>query len=97
MAGRIKITPDQMRSRAGEYRVQADAVHTVIDKMDQLLRYLQDEWEGASSQAYAARFNELRPGFVNAESLIREIAQSLDTTAQTLESTDNQIASQFKG
>ena len=97
MAGQIRITPDQMRSRANEYRVEADNVGNVISKMDSLLSALQSEWEGESSRAYASRFNELRPSFVKAQYLINEISQSLDTTAQTLEETDANIASAFRG
>lgn len=96
MAGQIRITPDQMRSRANEYRTEAENVGNVISKMDSLLAALQTEWEGESSRAYEARFNELRPGFVRAQDLINEIAQSLDSTAQSLEETDANIASAFR-
>ena len=54
----------------------------VISRMDSLLSALQSEWEGEASNAYASRFQELRPGFVRAQELITEIAQSLDSTAQ---------------
>ena len=96
MAGQIRITPDQMRSRAGEYRAQANTVQEVISKMDTLLNTLQGEWEGQASQAYAQRFSELRPGFVKAEDLINEIAQSLDAAAQTLETSDQNAATGFR-
>ncbi|RGN21482.1 WXG100 family type VII secretion target, partial [Agathobacter rectalis] len=33
-AGQIRMTPDTMRERAGEYRTEADNVQSVIDKMD---------------------------------------------------------------
>lgn len=92
MAGQIRITPDQMRSRANEYRVEAENVQGVIAKMDSLLSQLQGEWEGEASRAYAARFQELRPGFVQAKELIDEIARALDNTAMALEETDAQIA-----
>ena len=92
MAGQIRITPDQMRSRANEYRIEAENVQGVIRKMDSLLSQLQSEWEGESSRAYANRFGELRPGFVQAKNLIDEIARALDNTAATLEETDAQIA-----
>lgn len=97
MAGQIRITPDQMRSRAGEYRQQQDQVGEVISRMDSLLLQLQGEWEGSASQAYAERFSELRPGFVKAQELIGEIAQALDATARSLEETDASIAAQFRG
>lgn len=95
MASQIRITPDQMRARAGEYRNEAETVNGVISKMDTLLSNLQSEWEGAASESYAARYLELKPGFQKAEQLIREIAQALDSTANIVEETDNDIASQF--
>ena len=97
MAGQIRITPDQMRMRAGEYRTEAENVGQVISKMDSLLAALQEEWEGSAATAYAGRFQELRPSFVAAQDLITEIASSLDATAQALEGTDANIASQFRG
>jgi WXG100 family type VII secretion target len=97
MANQIRITPDQMRERANQYRNEADTVNGVIGKMDSLLQQLQSEWEGSASESYAARYQELKPKFVKAENLIREIASALDTTAKTVEETDQTIASQFKG
>ena len=96
MAGQIRITPDQMRARANEYRTEAERVQSVIGKMDSLLGALQGEWEGAASRAYAARFTELRPGFVKARELIDEIARALDNTALRLEDTDAQIAASLR-
>lgn len=93
--GQIRISPDQMRERAGQYRVEADTVNGVISKMDSLLQQLQSEWEGASSEAYAARYQELRPGFTKAEELIREIAAALDSTAKIIENADEDIASKI--
>lgn len=97
MANQIRITPDQMRERANQYRTEADNVNGVIRKMDSLLQMLQDEWEGAASESYALRYEELKPAFQNAEELIREIAQALDSTAKIVEDTDASIASQFRG
>lgn len=97
MANQIRITPDDMRGRANEYRTEADNVNGVISKMDTLLTALQSEWEGASSEAYAERYAELKPGFEKAEELIREIADALDATAQIIEETDSDIASQLRG
>ena len=97
MANQIRITPDQMRERASQYRTEAGTVNGVIRKMDSLLQLLQGEWEGAASESYAARYKELKPGFVKAEELIREIAAALDSTAKIVEETDTNIANQFKG
>ena len=97
MANQIRITPDQMRERATQYRAEADTVNGVISKMDSLLQQLQGEWEGAASESYATRYQELKPGFMKAEALIREIATALDSTARIIEETDADIANQFRG
>lgn len=96
MASQIRMTPEKMRSRAGEYTTQANNLQSIITKMDTLLKNLQGEWEGSASEAYAARFAELRPGFVKANDLIDEISAALKSTAQIVEETDNSIASQFR-
>lgn len=96
MANQIRITPDQMRSRAGEYRGQADIVNGVIGKMDVLLQQLQTECEGMAIESYSARYLELKPNFLRAEELIREIAAALDTYAKVVEETDEELARQFK-
>ena len=96
MAGQIRMSPDQMRSRATEYRQQGGKVDEVIKKMDQLLTTLQGEWEGAASQGFATRYNELKPGFVKAYELINEIAAALDASAKIVEETDLEIGNQFR-
>lgn len=95
MAQQIRMTPDSMRARAGEYRSEAESVNQVISNMDSLLEKLQSEWEGSASDSYANRYQDLKPGFQKAEELIREIAAALDATAQIVEETDQSIANQF--
>ena len=96
MAGRIRMTPETMRQRAGEYTTQANNLQSIITKMDALLRQLQSEWEGNASEAYAAKFAELRPGFVKAKELIDEISTALKNTAEIVSQTDQNIANQFR-
>lgn len=93
--GTIRMTPDMMRSRAGEYRTEAQNVADVITKMDSLLENLLAEWEGTSAESYAARFAELRPSFVSAKDLIDAIAADLDKSANAMESFDQELARQY--
>lgn len=97
MANQIRMTPDAMRSRANEYRIEASNVESVIHKMDNLLTQLQSEWEGKASESYADRYAALRPSFVAAYDLINEIAKSLDESARIMGETDDAIANAFKG
>ena len=97
MANQIRMTPDTMRTRAGEYNTEAGTIAEVISKLDALLEQLQSEWEGAAAEAYAAKFSELRPSFTEAQNLLEEISQALHRTAEIVETTDNEIAGQFAG
>ncbi len=97
MANQIRIAPETMRERAKAYRAEADIVGGVIKKMDSLLSQLMGEFEGDASQAFNDRYKELRPGFVKAEELVREIATSLDATAKVYEETDGKIAGLMRG
>ena len=96
MSNQIRVTPDQMRAQAKQYVIEADKVNGTIARLDSLLKELQSEWEGDASVAFANRFNELRPGFVKAEELIREISAALNATANTIEQTDEEIAKKYR-
>jgi len=96
MANQIRMTPETMRTRATEYGRQADTLKEVITTMDNLLNQLQSEWEGAASESYAQKYEELKPGFQKAEQLIRDIQAALKKTADIVENTDADIASQFR-
>ena len=44
MAGQIRITPEQMRARASEFRTEGANFQDVIGKMKNLIGVLQEEW-----------------------------------------------------
>lgn len=96
MANQLRISPDQLRERANQYRIEADKMEMVIARMDSLLAALQSEWEGVAFEAFAARYQELKPGFMKSEELIREIAAAMDSTARAFEEMDQTIAAQMR-
>lgn len=91
----IKMTPEEVRASAKQYRAQAEVVDGVNKKMDSLLNQLQNQWEGSGSQSFAARYGELKPSFVKAVELINEIATALDGAANALERGDTEAARLF--
>lgn len=84
----IQMTPDDIRTRAGEYSAQATNLEGIITKMESLLSQLQSEWKGQAAEGFAYKFNELKPGFVKARDLINEIATQLNNTANKMETAD---------
>jgi WXG100 family type VII secretion target len=98
MAGQIRITPDVMDQRAGEYRQRESEVNDIISKMDGMLNTLMSEWEGDAARSYQERWTgDLKPSFQRASQLIEEIAVALNKTAGILRDTDAQIAAQLRG
>ena len=95
MSGQIRITPEQMRGRASEFRNEGQNFEQCILKMQSLIDVLQDEWEGAASQSFASQFSSLKPSFEKVRNLIDEIGGQLDATASAVENLDNEIASKF--
>jgi WXG100 family type VII secretion target len=95
MAGQIRMTPEQMRQRAGEFRVEGDNTELVIDKMQRLIDTLRSEWEGVAAQRFDEQFQELKPSFQKMRELITDISTQLDQTANAVEQLDQDIASKF--
>lgn len=96
-AGQIRMTPDTMRRRADEYHREGEELGQSISRMDKLLQTLQGEWEGAAMDEYATRWVSLKKSIQSAQTLIYEIEAALDKTAEIVEQTDKDIASQFRG
>ena len=96
MSGQIRMTPEQMRGRAGEVRNQGETFQEVINRMGNIINELQTEWEGQASQAFAEQFNRLKPSFNDMRQLIDDIGTQLDATANAVEQLDQDIASRFR-
>ncbi|WOO86745.1 WXG100 family type VII secretion target [Mollicutes bacterium LVI A0039] len=95
MAGQIRITPDEMRSRAVDYTSRREELTTLISNLDTLLATLREEWEGSASEQFDSQWQEIKPGFNNCEQLLDTITAQLNQTAQAMESLDAEIASQM--
>ena len=95
MAGQIRMTPEQMNSRASEVRGQRDAFEDLINKMQGIIDELLTEWEGAASASYAQQFDDLKPSFDNMKKLLDDMATQLDKTAEAVKALDEEIASKF--
>ncbi len=95
MAGQIRLTPDDMRGRSREYHSEGEKFQETINNMERLLNQLQEEWEGKASEAFKARFEELKPAFNQTKELIDDIAQKLEGTANQLENLDLELSKQI--
>ena len=97
MSQLISVTPEEMEDRANSYLQQSEEIERVIGIMDGLLRDLQNEWKGNASEAYAQRYEELRPNFVSAQDLAKEISDALYKVAAQYRETDDALAQAVSG
>ncbi|MFD2922407.1 WXG100 family type VII secretion target [Halobacillus shinanisalinarum] len=97
MSNNIRLTPDELREFARQYNTESSNVQELISRLDGMSGQLQEIWEGASSEAFASQYQELRPSFERMSTLLAEVSQQLNSTATTLEDTDQQIAGQIRG
>lgn len=93
----IRMSPDTMRERALQTDRQAETMQNLISAMESLLNTLKAEWEGEAMKGYEDRYNQIKPVLKNANELLIEIAKNLRATANIVEQTDMQIASQYRG
>ncbi|MGM8366791.1 WXG100 family type VII secretion target [Virgibacillus sp. W0181] len=97
MSGMIRLSPQELRDVARRYGVESSNVSNIIGNLDGLRDHLNQIWEGNSKEAFIGQYEELRVSFVRMVELLEEVNMQLNTTAQTLEDTDTQIAGQIRG
>ncbi|MGE7604660.1 WXG100 family type VII secretion target [Peribacillus sp. NPDC097675] len=93
----IRVTPSELKDVARQYDNESQQVTDIIGRLDKMRDHLVGIWEGASSQAFVGQYEELKPSFNDMARLLNEVSQQLTKSAQILEDTDNQIASQIRG
>lgn len=94
----ISVSPDELRDKADEFRTNMDEQKDIISDSKSLLDELVDDgFEGATSQAFIDKFEELEPDLTAAAELLGEIAEALDQAAENFEELDLDMAGSLNG
>lgn len=89
----ISVTPDELRDKADEFRTNMEEQTDIIKDSKSLLDELVDDgFEGSTSDAFIAKFDELEPDLIAAAELLGEIADALDQAADNFEDLDEEMA-----
>lgn len=97
MSGQIRVTPAELYSTANQYANESGMVTEQVSRLNGLIEHLNSIWEGASSQAFANQYEELKPSFLKMAELLQDVSTQLNSTGKVLEDTDQQIANQIRG
>jgi WXG100 family type VII secretion target len=95
MAATIRITPEELRTTASNMTNHANDVLQIIASMEQEVVNLDANWDGASQNAYIPLFQEMSKAIHDQidQVIIQGLSPSLSAIANTLEQTDEELAS----
>lgn len=94
-AGKIMMTPEEMNSYAQQYKSGSSEIANLSSKLNSLESTIEQEWQGRGFDQFDAEFKQLKPKVDQFAQLLSEIADKLNKSAQAMQDTDQQIASQF--
>ena len=99
MAGRIAMTPEELRDAATFLDNSREDINEKINSVESKVNEVADNWEGAAQSTFIDGFtNDMLPLLKSDfPSILEGIAAQLRGAADALESADEEIANAFKG
>jgi len=91
--GRIKISPEQVRSVAGQFRSKSQESGAMVQQLSSAVKGLEADWEGMSAQRFYGDFQQWQQQMNKYVELLAGISGELERVANTIEQTDQQLAS----
>lgn len=95
MAGRIMITPDELRTSSANFKTKAEEISSIISYLNNEVANLENTWDGAAQDQFFVAYDNSQQTLNQFPEILNGIAMQLDAVAQTLEDTDSALASQL--
>ncbi len=90
--GRIKISPEQVKSVASQFRSKSQESGTMAQQLTSAVKGMEAEWEGMAAQRFYSDFTQWQQQMNKYVDLLNGIATQLDSIADTLGGIDQQLA-----
>jgi len=87
----IQVTPELLQGKATEVRGLKSNHDDTMQKLNNLIRALNEQWKGSAQDAFVAKFESMQPQFKNFSEMLEGYAKLMDTAARELQSTDQQL------
>lgn len=91
----IKLTPDELRSDAEQYRRSGEMIQEMLGKLDGTHQNIGANWEGTAWQKFDQQYHELSRKVRDFEQLMNDINKQLNDVARIVEETDATMAQQI--
>ncbi|AFQ16742.1 MULTISPECIES: WXG100 family type VII secretion target [Bacillus] len=95
MAGQIRMSPEELKSKAARYGQGANQIEDILSQLQNLQNELRGEWEGRAFEGFDQQFNQLKPKVQNFAQLLQEINMQLNKTAEAVASHDEELSRNF--
>lgn len=95
MAGQIRMSPDQLQSKAKRYGQSSQQIDQILRDLSNLQEELRGEWEGRAFERFDDQFRELKPKVQEFSQLMVEIEMQLTKTAEAVAQQDQALSQNF--
>jgi len=92
MDGRIKLTPDQLRSLATDFQAKSANVLDILYQLNDQVFNLESVWDGAARAIYFDEYRMLQDPLKQFPQALDGIARTLEQVANTFEESDHALA-----
>ncbi|MBM6614790.1 WXG100 family type VII secretion target [Desemzia sp. RIT804] len=93
--GQIKLTPEELRTSAVKYTNGSTDIDNVLSILTSEQEAIRENWEGTAFESFDNQFTELKPKIQEFSQLLQDINTQLNSVADTIEQTDQDIAGQI--
>lgn len=91
----IQITPEVLRSKAGEVRSLKSEHDDAMAKLRSLVHSLNETWKGGAQDAFVAKFESMQSSFISFSEMLDGYAKLMDIAATEIENTDIGLQKRF--
>ena len=95
MAGRIAVTPDQLRQQARVYLEARDMVMEMKAKVEAMNNQIAEQWQGGAFESYLQQYQQHATHINQFSDLLVDVNSQLNKYANTVEERDQQDATAF--
>lgn len=97
MAKEIMLTPEELRTKAGDIRKYKNSHEDIMNRMTNLVGSVCTVWRGDAQDAFVAKYMGMKSTFTNFEAALESFAALIEETANKIEQTDNSLGSRING
>lgn len=88
MTTRIKVSPEQIRQMASQFRQGSEQSRQVLANLNSTVETIQTEWEGITQQRFFQEFEQWKASMTQFAQQLEDIARQLDGVAARFETVD---------